>query len=106
MAAVSTQPQYTFCVEFEWRKPFQTSAHVYGDWNNWDKASAVLLKAHAAVSSAFPTAFVQLSPGDYKYRFIVDGQSVVDSTKPTSSLSDGAPCNVVVVSAESDSQCV
>ncbi len=75
-------------VTFKLRNPFASTVQVAGDWNNWGKGDAESGEVLVGLmekeeKSGLWTLTIELSPGRYRYRFIVDESRVVlDPSNP------------------------
>jgi hypothetical protein len=91
-------------VEFEWAGTFKSSVFVAGNWNEWDQTTATPLKRPKNISTGFLSAIVDLHPGEYTFKFIVDGEWCLSENVPTISKADGSKVHSVLVSHKTDSQ--
>jgi 5'-AMP-activated protein kinase, regulatory beta subunit len=66
------------------------SVYVCGDWDNYQSRKP-LVKSDSA-----HTLILELSPGQHRYCFEVDGKRVTDADKPTTSTHTGETFNVLV----------
>jgi 1,4-alpha-glucan branching enzyme len=82
-------------VTFLLSAPQARSVALAGDFNDWD-ASRVLMRREA---SGLWTVDVPLTPGRYRYVFVVDGRRfVADPAAPRAAGDDfGTPTSVVTV---------
>ena len=80
-------------VELKLTAPKARSVFVAGNFNGWDAKSNVLNKESGGVWRAF----LQLSPGRYEYRFIVDGQWQEDPNAKESAFNPYGGRNSVLV---------
>ena len=89
--AAGTRPLVTFVL----LAPEARSVALAGDFNDWD-ASRVLMRREA---SGLWTVDVPLTPGRYRYVFVVDGRRfVADPAAPRAAGDDfGTPTSVVTV---------
>jgi hypothetical protein len=97
-AAVSRQPSAVGAaasVTFVFVAPQARSVALAGDFNDWD-AARVLMRREA---SGLWTVDVPLTPGRYRYVFVVDGRRfVADPAAPRAAGDDfGTPTSVVTV---------
>ena len=58
------------------RKPSPTRVFLVGDFNDWNPNAKRMVRSK---DGSF-RARLQLTPGDYEFRFLVDGQWVSDPT--------------------------
>ena len=82
-------------IEFKLDRPEAQTVSLAADFNNWD------LKAHPMRRSqnGVWTKVVMVFPGQYEYRFYVDGQWFNDPLNPTRSVNTfGTYNNILVVS--------
>lgn len=56
-------------VSFEFYAPFASNVDIAGEFNNWDSAKAKLKKG----ADGHWKLVLNLKPGRYEYRFLVDG---------------------------------
>jgi hypothetical protein len=91
VVAEGTRPLVTFVL----LAPQARSVALAGDFNDWD-ASRVLMRREA---SGLWTVDVPLTPGRYRYVFVVDGRRfVADPAAPRAAGDDfGTPTSVVTV---------
>lgn len=91
VVAAGTRPLVTFVL----LAPEARSVALAGDFNDWD-ASRVLMRREA---SGLWTVDVPLTPGRYRYVFVVDGRRfVADPAAPRAAGDDfGTPTSVVTV---------
>ena len=77
--------------------PHATAVSLIGDFNDWDAARTPMRLAHGA--GAVWTAVVPLSPGRYRYGFLVNGSLwLADPAAPAALDNDyGGPSSVVTV---------
>ena len=57
-------------IEFNLLAPDAQSVYLSGDFNHWDPSSHPLERT----SEGFWKIYLNLDPGPYQYRFLVDGQ--------------------------------
>ncbi len=63
---------------------------VVGDMNNWDASRGLMVKKGKVWELVFP-----LPPGTYRYRFLVDGQPILDPINPNKSKDErGEPVSL------------
>ena len=79
-------------VEITFTRPAATSVKIAGDFNNWE--SKDMEKGSEANTWKF---LVDLPPGKYQYKFVVDGDWVLDDTSDIVETSDGNKNNVIEV---------
>jgi len=93
--AESREPMAAASVTFVLVAPQARSVALAGDFNDWD-ASRVLMRREA---SGLWTVDVPLTPGRYRYVFVVDGRRfVADPAAPRAVGDDfGTPTSVVTV---------
>ena len=80
-------------VELKLTAPKARSVSVAGTFNGWDSKSDPLSKESGGVWRAF----LQLSPGRYEYRFVVDGQWQEDPGAKESAFNPYGGRNSVLV---------
>ena len=62
-------------VRFEYESPDASSVLLAGDFTDWEEHARAMRRAKGG--GAF-VAIVPLAPGEYQYKFIVDGEWVED----------------------------
>lgn len=73
---------------FRLRSPSASTVQVAGDWNNWGKGDAESGEVLVGLmekeeKSGLWTVTIDLPPGRYRYRFIIDeNRSVLDPSNP------------------------
>lgn len=88
-ATKSETKEVTFTVHADKGK----SVYVAGEFNNWDPtAKKMAYKAKEEVYSAT----VKLAPGDYQYKFVIDGTWCADPENVNSVANDQGTFNSVV----------
>ncbi|OGR83045.1 MAG: hypothetical protein A3J74_07095 [Elusimicrobia bacterium RIFCSPHIGHO2_02_FULL_57_9] len=65
-------------VEFKLRAPKARQVYLVGEFNAWKDGTMPLLKSPGGLWAIA----VPLPPGRYHYRYIVDGQGLVDPQNP------------------------
>lgn len=70
------------------------SAAVAGSFNDWDPAMAPM--KYDSVSKSY-SAVVELAPGEYEYKFVVDGEWILDEANPGFYPNDFGTLNSVLV---------
>ena len=80
-------------VEFLYRAAAGQSVSVAGSFNDWDPE--VLPMTYSAELAAY-TAAVVLERGDYEYKFVVNGDWVIDEENPAFIANDFGTLNSVV----------
>ena len=81
-------------VIFTYTDPAAEEVFIAGDFNNWKKNTSPMKKNENGVY----TAELKLEPGNYNYKFVVDGNWITDPDNPkTSSDGYGGVNSVVVV---------
>ena len=89
-AAKPVTKTVTFSVHQEAGK----SVYVAGEFNNWDPtAKKLAYKAKEGVYSAS----IKLAPGEYQYKFVIDGTWCADPENENSVANDQGTFNSVVV---------
>lgn len=88
-ATKSATKEVTFTVHADKGK----SVYVAGEFNNWDAtAKKMAYKAKEGVYSAT----MKLAPGDYQYKFVIDGTWCADPENVNSVANDQGTFNSVV----------
>jgi len=72
-------------------KPDAKEVYVVGDFNNWDPRSDRLLKKKGTFQKT-----VRLAPGEYEYKFLVDGEWHCDPSAPRQVKNEFGTLNSVV----------
>ena len=75
-------------------KGFETAAEVNlaGDFNSWSRRSIKMIK-----NGNVWTGEVELEPGKYEYKFVVDGKWVTDPDNPKKSGYGAVQNSVIIV---------
>ncbi len=88
-AMKSAKKDVTFTVHAEKGK----AVYVAGEFNNWDAtAKKMAYKAKAGIYSAT----VKLNPGEYQYKFVIDGTWCADPENVNSVANDQGTFNSVI----------
>lgn len=95
-AAISRQP-HTFSFKPETKA---NSITVEGSFNNWNKISHPLNDANG---DGLYELVVQLEPGSYTYKFVVDGKEITDPANPETAPTGFESYNSVLRIADPDS---
>ena len=72
-------------------KPDAKEVYLVGDFNDWDPRSDRLSKKKGAFQKT-----VQLAPGEYQYKFLVDGEWHCDPSAPRQVQNEFGTMNSVV----------
>ncbi len=89
-AAKPAAKAVTFTVHAEKGK----SVHVAGEFNKWDPtAKKMAYKARAGVYAAT----IKLAPGEYQYKFVIDGTWCADPENANAVQNDQGTFNSVIV---------
>ena len=59
-------------------KPEAKEVYLVGEFNNWDPKSDRMTKKQGAFHK-----MIRLAPGEYQYKFLIDGQWYCDPAAPT-----------------------
>lgn len=82
-------------VQFVVRAPGAGSVALVGDFNNWDGTATPMLAAH---NGALWSVTIPLTPGRYRYAFLVNGSRwIVDPAAPRAQDDFDTPSSVVTV---------
>jgi hypothetical protein len=82
-------------VQFVVRAPGAGTVALVGDFNNWDGAATPMLAAH---NGALWSVTIPLTPGRYRYAFLVNGSRwIVDPAAPRAQDDFDTPSSVVTV---------
>ena len=80
-------------VRFALEAPQSERVAVVGDFNDWNRAGAPLVRQHGEWSVT-----LRLRPGRYRYAFLVDGTRwVADRARPTTDDDFDTPTSVITV---------
>ena len=79
-------------VTFEFHDAGAREVYVAGSFNNWDPTAKEMIDKKA--DGAF-TATLQLPPGDYQYKFVIDGTWCADPECPDWLQNDHGTLNSV-----------
>ena len=88
-ATKSATKEVTFTVHAEKGK----AVYVAGEFNNWDPTAKKM--AYKAKDGIY-AATIKLAPGDYQYKFVIDGTWCADPENVNSVANDQGPFNSVV----------
>ncbi len=83
-------------------KPEAQNVFVVGDFNNWDLASGIMKKGKAK-KSGFKLK-TKLLPGEYQYKFLVDGMWFNDPEAQKQAPNPFGSLNSVVVVTEEEEE--
>lgn len=84
-------------VRFELRMPTAKAVSLVGDFNDWDPARHRMRRT--AGSDGLYVRIVDLAPGRYEFRYIVDGEWVCCPSAPRVGNCYGSENSVAVVAA-------
>ena len=74
------------------QRPDAKRVYLAGDFNGWDPAARRMVR----VKDGSFRAKMQLAPGEYEYKFVVDGEWIVDSEAPAQRINAFGTANSVV----------
>ena len=80
-------------VEFSITAGIGKKVSVAGSFNDWDPEAKVLLDRKGTGTY---TGVLMLAPGDYEYKFVVDGEWRIDENNPCFSANDLGTLNSVL----------
>jgi len=80
-------------ISFSIDAPYASKVMLVGDFNNWDKANTPLKKS--AKVSAWRKDLT-LKPGKYQYKFLVDGNWMIDPSNSKKSVNSFGTENSIV----------
>ncbi|RKY37430.1 MAG: hypothetical protein DRP78_01145 [Candidatus Omnitrophota bacterium] len=92
-SAVDCKPEAEEEVLFSYFAPKANSVEISGDFNNWTVSNQHSLQL---TETGFWQKRVHLSPGRYKYKFIVDGTWVSDPGNPCTELDEKGIINSLI----------
>jgi len=72
-------------------KPDAKRVYLVGDFNNWDPEADRMVKRKGAFYK-----LLHLTPGEYQYKFLVDGEWHADPSAETQVLNDFGTLNSVI----------
>ncbi len=81
------------CVKFTLEIPNANKVTLAGDFNNWDASGLALKKIKSKVWGAD----VKLKPGRYEYKFVVDGNWIIDPNNNNRSINGLGTENSVII---------
>ncbi|MBI2427635.1 MAG: alpha-glucosidase C-terminal domain-containing protein [Ignavibacteriales bacterium] len=96
-SAAASRVTHTFCYKPE---SVISTVTVEGNFNNWNKDSDPLQDADG--DGTYERA-VQLEPGSYIYKFVVDGKEIIDPSNPATAPTGFESYNSVLRVADKDS---
>lgn len=73
-------------------KPEAKSVFLVGDFNNWDPKAEPMTKRGGQFSKS-----IKLAPGQYQYKYVIDGEWHLDPAAPTTGSPLGSINNVIIV---------
>lgn len=81
---------------FELEAPDAQTVSVAGEFNDWDTSALPLQRRPDGIWSCEAA----LAPGEYAYKFVVDGQWIMDPRNPRTKTVDGAENSLLTVGGE------
>jgi 1,4-alpha-glucan branching enzyme len=84
-------------VNFQIEAPGAAEVFLAGDFNDWSTTSARLLKKQDRACNGLFGIQMQLDPGKYEFKYLVDGQWVCDLESPRVQNPFGTENSVCVV---------
>jgi 1,4-alpha-glucan branching enzyme len=90
VSAIKGAPSYVKRVEFIHDGYPGHFVAVAGSFNDWDPEA---LRLNYDPASKLYSAFVDLEAGDYEYKFIIDGEWIVDEGNPNFCANDFGTLN-------------
>ena len=91
--SLSEDNQNLHTVELSYQAAPGKSVGVAGSFNDWDPA--LLPMAYSPETSAYGCT-IHLAPGTYEYKFVVDGEWVLDESNPNFAANDFGTLNSVI----------
>lgn len=97
-ALLLAMPRYaqSVTVLFELEAPDAQTVSVAGEFNDWDIAALPLQRRPDGIWSCA----AELTPGEYAYKFVVDGQWIMDPRNPKIKTVDGAENSLLMAGGE------
>jgi len=77
--------------------PIAQDVQIAGDFSNWEPVEDIMVKQN---ENKIWKGTVQLEPGKYQYKFIVDGEWKIDPSNPEVTTSDMGVCNSLLIVSE------
>lgn len=92
-AAAKSKPRGRISTTFTWHNtPDAQKVYLVGDFNEWDTQAEPMTKRKGQFSKS-----LKLAPGQYQYKFVVDGEWKVDPAAPLVRSGLGSTNNVITV---------
>ncbi|GEM_PF-533151 len=92
-ASAKSKPKGRIPTTFTWNATPETKkVYLVGDFNEWDTQSESMTKRKGQFSKT-----MRLAPGQYQYKFVVDGEWKVDPAAPLVRSGLGSTNNVITV---------
>jgi uncharacterized protein YceK len=79
-------------VVFIYDNPFAVEVYIAGDFNNWNKDSTKMRKDESGVFKAK----INIQPGTYQYKYVVDGDWITDPSNPDTTPDSYGGLNSVI----------
>ncbi|MEW5693826.1 MAG: glycogen-binding domain-containing protein [Candidatus Hydrogenedentota bacterium] len=93
-------PGFIFALTLQYNNPQAKKVYVAGDWNNWSPDADLMTKN----SQGLWEIDLDLMPGEYQYKFVVDGEWKQDPSNPLSADDGFGGKNSVLKVEGSDSK--
>ena len=77
--------------------PIAQDVQIAGDFSNWEPVEDIMVQQN---ENKIWKGTVQLEPGKYQYKFIVDGEWKIDPSNPEVTTSDMGVCNSLLIVSE------
>jgi chromosome partitioning protein len=84
-------------VVIEYREPGAADVRIAGDFNGWVPDRGVLSSTYQEGETRVWRKVLRLAPGNYEYRYVVDGEWCEDPANPKSTPTSIGPPNSVLV---------
>jgi 1,4-alpha-glucan branching enzyme len=84
-------------IQFSLDRPSASNVYLLGEFNDWDERSLPMEKDKQGAW----VRQIELSPGTYRYAYLVDGKRRLDDVAITDDQTDDSDCCLVVVSESS-----
>lgn len=83
-------------IPFKIYAPEASSAYLVGDFNNWDQCSLSMKKR----DDGYWETSIELSPGEYQYKYLIDGKWENDITEEMVPNQYGTMNNIIKIPKE------
>ncbi len=83
-------------IPFKIYAPEANSIYLVGDFNNWDQCSLAMKKRE----DGYWETYLELSPGEYQYKYLIDGKWENDVTEEMIPNQFGTMNNIIRIPSE------